>query len=166
MTETFDEYKKRLLGYLGKQNPLRVQKATPDRIARLLKGRPKTQLLRRPARGKWSVAEIIAHLADDELVGGYRIRMILESPGTTLYSFDQEKWASAGKYEKRDPVNSLELFRVLRKANLDLLQSLTPAHWKLHGMHTERGVETIAGMFELNAGHDLNHLRQIKAILG
>jgi len=112
------------------------------------------------------VAEILAHLADSELVRGWRMRHILGAPGTAIQAFDQDDWAVSGHYNKRDPRRSIEMFRVLREANLALLKSLAPEQWKHHGMHAERGQETIEHIVRLNAGHDINHTKQIERILG
>lgn len=165
MLETAQQYKRRLLGYLGRRDPLRVLRDTPPKIARHISGVPRSFLLRRPLPGKWSIGEIIAHLADDELVGAYRIRRILEVPGGRIDSFDQNVWADSGRYQHRDPNRSLALFFILRQANLGLYASLSPAERRRFGVHAERGKESIERIFTLYAAHDLNHLRQIKAIL-
>jgi hypothetical protein len=163
---TAEQYIQRLLGYLAGRDALKIQAATPGRIARLIRGVPRRRLLRPPAPGKWSIGEIIAHLADDEIVGAWRIRRILEVPGGPLDSFDQDKWAEAGRYARRDPSASLDLFCALRQANLAFYKSLAPTQRRLFGIHAERGKESIESIFQLYAGHDLNHLQQIQAILG
>jgi len=165
MQETVEQYKQRIMGYLGDQKPLRVQAATANKIERLVKGVPRAKLTKRPAPGKWSVGEILAHLADTEIVGGYRMRSILGAPGTPISAFDQDKWAEAQNYAKRDPQMSLRVFRTLREANLSLLKSLKPEQWKQFGIHAERGEESIERIVQMFAGHDINHLRQIDAIL-
>lgn len=165
MPETLQEYLKRLQSYLGDRDPLKVQAATPKKLEQLMKRVPRRKLTRRPAPGKWSIGEIVAHLADDELVGAYRIRKILEEPGTTIQSFDQDKWAARGQYARCDPQKSLELFRALRQANLTLLKSLDKPQWNQHGVHAERGIESIAAITKHFACHDLNHLKQIETIL-
>jgi hypothetical protein len=165
MKETVQQYMKRILGYVGEQKPLAVQAATPAKMARLIRGVPRRKLSRRPGRGKWSVGEIVAHLAETEMVGGYRIRMILSANGTPIQAFDQDKWAVAGSYRRRDPRQSFQLFRAIRAGNLALLDSLRPAQWKQYGLHAERGKETVAKIVRMFAGHDLNHLLQIKRIL-
>ena len=104
-----------------------------------MKSVPRRKLMRRPAPGKWSIGEIVAHLADDELVGAYRIRKILEEPGTAIQSFDQDKWAASGKYSRCDPKRSLELFLTLRQANLTLLKSLDKRLWSRHGSPRRTG---------------------------
>jgi hypothetical protein len=122
------------------------------------------RLARRPAPDKWSIQELAAHLADDELVGAYRIRMILSSPGTTIQAFDQDIWARTGRYATTDTEASVEMFRILRQANLALLRSLTPGEWDLYGIHAERGTESIRDIAMYYAGHDINHFKQIEAI--
>lgn len=142
-----------------------VQAATAKKLERLIKGVPARKLRKRPAPEKWSVAEILAHLADAEIVGGFRMRLILGAPGTPIAAFDQDAWVTSGHYEKRDPRKSIEQFRVVREANLGLLKSLTPQQWKHYGMHAERGQETIERIAQMFAGHDINHLQQIAGIL-
>ena len=164
MKETVKQYISRIRGYVGSKDPLRVQAATPGRIRKLVRRLPSRRMKRRPAPGKWSIAEILAHLADTELVGGNRIRMILGAPGTPIQAFDQDDWAKAMRYREQDARTSLEAFCVLRERNLALLRSLTPRQWKQHGMHQERGKETVARITEMFAGHDLNHLKQIERL--
>jgi len=73
-------------------------------------------------------------------------------------------WARTGRYDTRDVSASLELFRVLREANLALLRSLSAEEWDMFGVHTERGVESIRDIAMYFAGHDINHFQQIDAI--
>lgn len=166
MQETVEEYKKRIMGHLGKQKPLQVQAATAQKIEKLIKGVSRSKLARRPQPGKWSVTEIVAHLAESEMVVGYRMRMILSKPGTAIEAYDQDRWAESGKYSKRDAKKEFGVFRAIREANLALLKSLDAEQWKHFGMHAERGEETIERIAAMLAGHDLNHLKQIESILG
>jgi len=166
MNETAEQYIQRITGYAEGKQPLGVQAATAKKLDRLIKGVPASKLRKCPAPGKWSVNEIAAHLADVEIVVGFRMRLILGAPGTPIAAFDQDSWVTSGHYEKRDPRKSVEQFRVAREANLALLKSLTPEQWQHYGMHSERGQESIEHIVRLLAGHDLNHLQQIERILG
>ena len=74
-------------------------------------------------------------------------------------------WVTALHYDKRDARKSLEQFRALRSANLALLKTLTREQWQQHGLHSERGPETVETIVTMFAGHDLNHIKQIEAIL-
>jgi DinB superfamily len=166
MAETVEEYKKRLLDSVGQDDPVKVQAATPKKIERLIKGVSTAKLKKRPAPDKWSVAEILAHLADGEIVSGYRIRMTLGAPGTAIQAYDQDDWERSGHYAERDPKKSFEQFRVVRETNLALLKLLTPEQWKDYGVHAERGEESIEKLVRMIAGHDVNHVKQIEKILG
>jgi hypothetical protein len=95
MQETVEQYKQRIMANLGDQDPMRVQSKTVSKIERLVKRVPLARLRKRPAPGKWSVGEILAHLADCEIVTGYRMRSILGAPGTPIAAFDQDKWAES-----------------------------------------------------------------------
>lgn len=165
MRETAQQYTQRILSYIEGKDSLTVQAATAERLDRLIKGVSTSELRKRPAPEKWSVSEIIAHLADGEIVGAFRLRFILGSPDSPVVAYDQDKWVTSGHYDKRDPQKSVELFRVLREANLALLESLKPEQWKHCGMHSERGRESIEHIVRMFAGHDINHLQQIEKIL-
>jgi len=166
MKETPKQYTKRILSYQHGKNPLRIQRSTPKKIERLIKGVSRKKLTIRPVPQKWSVAEILAHLADTELVGGFRLRLVLGANGTPIQAFDQDVWAREFKYGKRDPKKSLEAFRLLRKNNLSLLKTIPRLKWNNYGMHAERGKETVTRIVQLYAGHDINHMRQIEKIIG
>jgi hypothetical protein len=165
MNETPQQYTERVLSYVEAKKPIAVQAATAEKLERLIEDVPASELRKRSAADKWSVSEIVAHLADAEIVTGFRMRMILGAPGAPIAAYDQDAWVTSGHYEKRDPRKSVEQFRMLREANLALLESLTPEQWKHYGMHSERGEETIELMVRIAAGHDINHLQQIERIL-
>jgi hypothetical protein len=164
MKETPQDYIKRILSNVDGQDALKVQTRTARQLERLIKGKAASQLRKRPAPDKWSVVEILAHLADCEVVNVWRMRQIVSAPGTPIQAFDQDAWAATGSYRKRDPRKSLEQFSVLRQRNLAWLKSLAPEQWEHYGMHAERGKETITHLVRLIAGHDINHLRQIKRL--
>ncbi|HEX2897359.1 MAG TPA: DinB family protein [candidate division Zixibacteria bacterium] len=164
--ESFKQYQARLLGYLGKQDPIKVQQATPGKLERLIKGVSRNKLIRRPVLGKWSVQEILVHLCDDEIAIGWRIRIMITRPGVSITSFDQDDWVRDFKYEKQNTADALALFRSLRKSNLTMLRLVSKEKFKAaHGIHEERGKETLDFFVRLTAGHDLNHLGQIKKLL-
>ena len=166
MNETPQQYTQRITAHVEGKQPLAVQGATAKKLERLIKGVPTSRLRKRPAPDKWSVSEILAHLADAEIVIGFRMRFILGAPGTPVAAYDQDSWLISGHYEKRDPRKSVEQFWVVREANLALLRSLTPEQWKHYGIHSERGQETIEHIVRMTAGHDINHLQQAERILG
>jgi uncharacterized damage-inducible protein DinB len=164
MQETPQQYTQRITGYMQGKEPLQVQGETAKKLAKLIKPLSKKQLSARPEPGKWSIAEILAHLVDAEIVGSWRMRLIIGSDGVPIQAFDQDVWAETFDYAARDPKVSLEIFRVLRENNLRMLKALPKNLWENHGMHSERGRETVAHLVRMFAGHDLNHLAQVEKI--
>jgi len=165
MQETVEQYIARILGNLEGRHPMKIQGATSRKLEQLVKGVPAARLRKRPAPEKWSVGEIVAHLADAELVAGWRMRAILGEPGTPIQAYDQNAWVQAGQYAKKNLRVSIAQFRAFREANLALMKSLKPEQWKHHGVHAERGEESVERLSQMMAGHDINHLRQIEGIL-
>jgi len=144
---------------------LDTQREAPLKLATLIAGRAEEALRRNPAAGKWSALEVVAHMAEDELASSWRYRQMVENPGATLPGFDQDEWARRGKYAEWDLREALEMFRLLRQANLRLLEGLTEIEWKSWGTHAERGRMTVADLAGHMTAHDARHMEQIERIL-
>ena len=114
--------------------------------------------------GKWSVRQIVAHLADADLVAAHRFRQMLAEENPTLMAFDQDKWTQNLDYGKRKPKQSLETFRRFRAENYELLKDLPEAAFQRTGNHTERGQMTILNLLEGMAEHAESHARQLQGI--
>lgn len=117
-----------------------------------------------PAPGKWSVRQVIAHIADSEMVGAHRFRQIIAEENPTLVAYDQEAWARNLDYARRKPKQSLESFRRLRAENYDLLKELPEAAFGRTGNHTERGSLTLRDYLGLLVQHTESHARQMQNI--
>jgi uncharacterized damage-inducible protein DinB len=165
VTETFAEYTARLLSLSAGADPFAVLESTPARIEAKIAGRRDDDLRQSPSPSRWSVAQILAHLADSEIVFAYRLRMILASSGTTLQAYDQDAWSRAQRAEASDPRASLTLFSAIRASTVRLLRSLDAEELERYGLHAERGKETVRHLLALYAGHDRNHLAQIERLL-
>jgi hypothetical protein len=165
MQETAQQYIQRILSNVEGEDAIKVQKATPGKLKKLIRGLTPKQLKWKAEPERWSIAEIVAHLADAEIVGSWRMRLIAGANETAIQPFDQDVWASLFQYGKRDAKQSLEVFRVLRENNLAMLKALPRETWENFGMHAERGKETIAHVVRMFAGHDTNHVKQIEGIV-
>ncbi len=157
-------YIKRILTNVIGKDPLKVLAQTPKRLRKLTKGLKKKQLRFQPAPGKWSITQIVTHMADTELVLAFRLRMALSQSGATLQAMDQDKWAAGLNYQQANLDDQIDLFSVVRKHHLALWNSLQENDWQKFGMHEERGKETVERITQHYAGHDINHLNQIEAI--
>jgi hypothetical protein len=157
-------YVSAVLDLLGDRDPMDVLRRTPAALVRATDGLSPTQV-RQPERpGKWSIAQVLRHLADAEVVWAWRMRLILAQNRPTLTGYDQDLWADRLGYSDTDPAESLEDFRILRRSNLRLLQRATDADLDRVGVHIERGEESARHLRKLYAGHDLLHLNQIARI--
>ncbi|HEY7637093.1 MAG TPA: DinB family protein [Gemmatimonadales bacterium] len=158
-------YVRALLDLLGTREPLDV---LPELLP-WLRGRVSRvddAMLRRPERpGKWSVIEVVQHLADSELVMGFRIRMVLASDRPPLQGYDQDQWVRELRYREVPTATALNQLAGQRDSNLALARRMSPATLERVGLHSERGEESVALMLRLMAGHDLVHRRQIDRIL-
>lgn len=136
--------------------------STDDKLAEYLEAIGHDKATMPPAPGKWSAAEIVCHLADCDLVFGFRLRQTLAEDGPTIQPFDQEKWAAT--YPGVPASEALEVFSALRKWNLRLIRAALPAAAGRTMTHPERGTMTFQAVVETMAGHDLNHLGQLRKI--
>ena len=149
--------------YLGDKSPILC--CDRLRIAfRNLRRLTPEQIGANPEPGKWSIHQIVAHLADCELVFQTRARMIMFQNNPTLVSFDQDPWVLGWMRENEPWPETLERFSVLRRSIVRLFLNSEPHDLTRYGTHTERGVQTINDYVELLAGHDINHLQQIERV--
>jgi len=162
VAETFEQYTARIGSYVAGKDPLRVLKRTPVALVRAVASATKRRLTARPAPGKWSAGEVLAHLSELEILWGCRLRLILGQNGVPIVGMDQEVWAENSDYRSLDPRRSLDTFVAIRRANLELLDRLSPGQRKRWGSHSQFGRLTVTRLTRLLAGHDLNHLRQIQ----
>ena len=157
-------YTNAILGLLGDREPLDVLPETPTGLRRAIDVLSTAQLVKPEAPEKWSIRHVLQHLADSELVWGWRLRLVLAQDRPPITGYDQDRWASRLHYETVRAEDALEEFSVLRRSNLRLLSGATPADFDRVGVHAERGEESVGHMVRLYAGHDLMHLQQIDRI--
>jgi hypothetical protein len=162
---TAPAYVRALLAFLGDRDPLEVAAELLPWLEPRTAGLDDAALRRPEGPGKWSVIEVIQHLADSELVYGFRTRMILTADRPPLQGFDQDAWARTLRYAEMPLDVALAQLRGMRAANLQLWRSLTPAHRARVGMHGERGPESLDLLLRLMGAHDLVHRRQIARVL-
>jgi hypothetical protein len=155
-------YRERLLGLLGDRPPLESLAASLAHIAAEAARLGPSGLRRTWGEGKWTGAQILAHLADAETATAFRIRQILSQDGHVIQPYDESAWAR--NWTTIDADAALACFRALRAWNLTLLRQLRPDQMERPIIHPERGRDTLDGFVRTLAGHDLNHLAQLRQI--
>ena len=159
-----EKYVAGLLDLLGNQNPVDVLSGTPEALQRFLEAVPAQVVAKAEAPGKWSIRDVVQHLGDSELVGGFRLRMVLAHDRPKLSGYDQDLWANRLQYGAVEVRDAFDQFSTLRRANVRIWGRLTPAELLRVGIHGERGEESLDMMRRLYAGHDILHLRQLERI--
>jgi hypothetical protein len=162
--EEISAYVSALIGLLGEKDPIAVLQETPPVLERFLASVPPEIVVRPEAPGKWAIRDVVQHLADAELVGGFRLRMVLAHDRPPLSGYDQDLWANRLGYAKADVREALEQFQAIRRANLRIWRRLSPADLARVGVHSERGEESLEHLRRMYAGHDLLHRRQLERI--
>ena len=139
-----------------------ILSASPATLAGLIESIGPARATTPPAPGKWNAAEIVSHLADCELVFAFRLRQTLAENNPTIQPFDQEKWAA--HYPSIPANQALDVFAAMRGWNLQLLRTVMPQAAARPVTHPERGAMTFQTIIETMAGHDLNHIGQLRRI--
>lgn len=155
-------YKNYILGLLGQQDPIRVLEASPAKLELYFETLSVSGLERSYSPNKWTARDIFAHLADAEIVFGYRMRQAVAEQQHLLQSVDQTLWAK--NYSRLEPALALDSLRALRMWNLALLTTFDLHDWLKETFHPDHGLEPIDTMLRYWAGHDLHHLAQLEAI--
>src|SRR5262249_9336388 len=153
-------YQDRIAG----KDPMTILESTPARLSELAAGLSGAQLLQRPAPDKWSMHEIVAHLADCELMFSSRCRFILYEENKPLIGFDQDAFIAGWRREQEPFEDTVERFRTLRKAQVRLFKAASPADLARTAMHAEYGPESALEYMQKAAGHDLHHLEQLERL--
>ncbi|HLK34148.1 MAG TPA: DinB family protein [Terriglobales bacterium] len=144
---------------------LDIAEKSPEQVARAVMGLPNKVLQYKPATNKWSIQEVLAHLADAELVYGYRLRQAIADKEPSFAPIDQDAWAANLGYMEPTPPELIALYSLLRRANLRVLRRLKPADLDKGGFHPEHKRKvTIAEMTENLAKHGASHLEQIERL--
>ena len=149
---------------LGDADPIVVLSETPYALRKLTKGLTEKQLAKPPAPGKWSIKQIVAHLADGEVILGSRYRFVAAQDRPALQGYDQDAFVRNLGVANATTQDLLDDFALVRAANIGLLMRLPAEALERVGVHSERGEESIAKMVRMYAGHDRHHLRQIETI--
>ncbi len=148
--------------FLGTRDPIEVLSSTWAQLVDFTDRLPDEQIALAAPTGKWSAREIVAHLADCELVFAFRLRQTLAEDGPIIQPFDQDRWAP--RYASVDIDSALDMFQSTRTWNMLLIDNMLPAELTRPTTHPERGAMTFQTIVETMAGHDINHLQQLERL--
>lgn len=133
----------------------------PDVFEHILAGVTDEEIDRRPDPNRFSIREIMAHLAEWEPIYHERMRRIRDEDEPVLPNYDEGQLAIDHDYAHKDLAEQIRLFRSGRTENMAFLKSLQPAEWHRVGNRPEIGNVTIEAIAILMPLHDAYHIRQI-----
>lgn len=152
---------------LANETLLEAYSSAPERVRQAIEDLSEEQLHAHSSERKWSIAQIVAHLVDAEIVGAMRARQTFAEPGTSFAVWDQDAWADELEYsslDRSDLLRRLELFRILRETTGAIFWRASGEEWRRTATHPERGEMTLRHVLELYADHGERHLSQILAL--
>jgi DinB superfamily len=155
-------YLERLLALIGERDTTEVLAESATRVEAVVRRLGHKGLQRRYGPGKWTGGQVLAHLADAEMVVGYRARQVLTQAAHAIQEYDESAWMSL--YADVDGEAALAAFLAARQWNLHLVRGLNPAQMTRVGCHPRRGDEPLATTLRALAGHTLSHLGQLEAL--
>jgi hypothetical protein len=123
---------------------------------------PKEMWQYRPDPERWTIHEIIIHIADSEVNSYVRCRRFLAEPGSMVLGYDENKWAHELHYHDQSADDALELFKWLRFKSYTLIKDLPAPVWSNTVNHTENGVMTMDDWLDTYERHIPEHIRQMQ----
>lgn len=140
--------------------------AQADELERVLSAAPPETILRNPGENRWSILQVVGHLADAELLASVRIRRIITQDRTRLWGYQQEVWADRLGYQRRKLQTVLSRFALLRRENGELLADQSDGVWEQTAEHDLYGVLSLRQWIEDYLDHTAKHLNQIRELIG
>ncbi|MGH7583741.1 MAG: DinB family protein [Gemmatimonadales bacterium] len=162
---TMTPYIRETFELLGDREPIAVMVETPGWIADAIGGLSDAALRTPEGADKWSLTQVLAHLADTEIAFGWRARQLLTADNPPLPGFNESAWMTRFDCANADPHQALAAFTALREWNLRVWRMAQPGDYRRTGIHSERGPETLDRTIRMASGHDLRHRRQIERLL-
>jgi uncharacterized damage-inducible protein DinB len=133
--------------------PVRLRRAVADMSA--------PQLEARPVAGKWSTLEVVCHLVDSEQAWCHRMKRVIAEDRPLLIGYDESRFAATLIYHKHDLNTELTLMEGMRAQMALILRALPEAAWARTGVHSERGLITLAEMLQAEVEHVPHHVAHI-----
>ena len=150
--------------FVDGKDPLAIVESTLPRVLAVMAALPAERIAKPIAPGKWTIHEIVAHLADCEMVFQARCRWMMFEDNPTLISFDQDPWLAGWRREHEPFAATLERYRVLRESTIRMFRGASASDLARTGTHAQLGAMSAQGVMEVMAGHDLNHLGPLEAL--
>jgi len=135
-----------------------------DKLVAALPRFPREMWQYRPSSDRWTIHEIIVHIADSEANSYARCRRFIAEPGSTVMAYDEMAWAQRLNYHAQSPEAAIELFRQLRAGSFELIKTLPEETWTNTIIHPESGVMTMDEWLDIYDRHIPDHIAQMQEV--
>jgi uncharacterized damage-inducible protein DinB len=132
--------------------------AGPAKVRHVVRGLTPAQLQGRPVAGKWSMLEVVCHLADSDQAWAHRMKRVIAEDKPLLIGYDESRFAAALFYHDRDISVEFDFIDRTRRQLGQVLSKLAPETWKREGIHSERGLVNLEEMLKIEIRHIDHHL--------
>jgi uncharacterized damage-inducible protein DinB len=116
-----------------------------------------------PDVGKWTIQQVILHVADAEQVITDRMKRVIAEDNPTLLAFDENKWVTALKYESQSAQDAADIVRLTRRQMGAVLRQLPDGAFARAGTHSQSGKKTLADLVKFAVSHMDHHLKFVHA---
>lgn len=134
----------------------------PRLLAEAVKKFPREMWQFKPSPNRWSIHEILVHLADSESNAYLRARLFVAQPGNPVMAYDQDVWAQKLNYHAHSTEDAIALITLVRKMTYALIRDLPEAAWSAKCTHPEHANYTFDRWLEIYAGHIPGHIAQMQ----
>ena len=163
-----DEIPSHYAGYIKRvpePDPVMVCASQIEETAALLQGLSDTDAMYRYGQGKWSIKEVVGHLADTERIMSYRALRIARGDTTPLPSFDENAYVPVANFDTRSLGDLVGELRTVRTATLALLRTFDADAWHRRGTASGKPVSVRALGFMI-PGHERHHVEILRTRYG
>jgi hypothetical protein len=163
-----DEIPPHYVGYIARvteSDPVAVLAAQIDVTAALLRGLSEADALKRYAPGKWSIKEVVGHLADTERIMSCRALRVARGDVTPLPGFDENAYVPPAKFDARSLADLVGDLFTVRAATVALFRTFDADAWRRRGTASGKPI-SVRALGYMIPGHERHHVEILKTRYG
>ena len=147
---------------LGRKQKIELYGKGPQQLADALERFPRKMWDFKPSPDRWSIHEVLIHIADSDANAFVTCRKLIAQPGKPVNDYNQDIWSDALGYNGQSIEDALELFKLMRKTTYILLRNIPDDVWAEATGYAEDGIVTLDDWLDIYANHIPDHIKQME----